>query len=150
MSHDDFEAAVAALVDTVEHGEKPSAWQAAIRITSLSNTAVLVRPDILMRAVKKCCFERRWSDIAEIVAAAATARVDASSAMRRLHAQMLLERGLTEEALVRLDTLLATRQLSPADRTQAFGHIGRIFAIVSSIEPRPEMRPVHRSSSDSR
>jgi hypothetical protein len=68
----------------------------------------------------------RWFDIAELLAGAAAARSDSHPSTRRLHAQMLLERGFTEEALVRLQAILALPDLPEFDRGQAYGHVGRI------------------------
>jgi S1-C subfamily serine protease len=80
-----------------------------------------------IKVIVKAAYVQRWFDMAELLAATAVQRIDATPATRRLHAQMLMERGFSEEALARLRGLLAGGGLPQWDGEEAAGHIGRIF-----------------------
>jgi S1-C subfamily serine protease len=116
------------LTNAAAAGDKNAAWQAAGRLASwLSDLRNPVDATAVYRVVWSGAAEYRWFDIAEVVSAAAAVRADAKPALRRLHAQMLMERGFTEEALSRLHRLLTEGKLSDRDRSQAIGHLGRIY-----------------------
>ena len=120
--------AARALVEAAAAGNRLVAWEAASRVIAhLANPATPAPPDRVRTLVWSGGAKYRWFDIAELIAATAAARPDATPGIRRLHAQMLLERGFTEEALARLHPLLHSRSLSPYHRGQAFGHVGRIY-----------------------
>jgi hypothetical protein len=53
----------------------------------------------LVKTIVRTASDWRWFDMAELLAATAARRIDVAPATRRLHAQMLMERGLSEEAL---------------------------------------------------
>jgi hypothetical protein len=116
------------LSQAAERGDKIGAWDAAGRLMGfLSDLRHVLHPDDIWRLVWSGAARHRWFDIAEVLAGAAAARVDAPPSVRRLHAQMLMERGYAEEALSRLHALLERGGLSAYDRGQAQGHIGRIY-----------------------
>ncbi|PWT82373.1 MAG: hypothetical protein C5B57_08785 [Blastocatellia bacterium] len=123
-----FEEASQALVDAAARCDRLAAWDAAGRLVSvISNPAHTASPESIFRVVWRGAATNRWFDIAELIAGTAGARTDAVPATRRLHAQMLMERGFTEEALSRLKNVLQNPALPPFDRSQALGHIGRIY-----------------------
>ena len=115
-----------ALAEAAARHDRVAAWEAAARLTSkFSDHSKSIEDHTVFQSVWKAA-KIRWFDIAEILAGAAAARPDASPANRRLHSQMLMERGFTEEALARLHSVIEISNLSEFDRGQAFGHIGRI------------------------
>src|SRR4051812_4260512 len=108
-------------------GDRAAAWGPAVRIMGwLSDDRNDADARLIQRIVRTAS-DRRWFEMAELLAATAARRIDAAPATRRLHAQMLMERGLSEEALSRLRSLLAQRSLPRFEREEAEGHIGRIF-----------------------
>jgi hypothetical protein len=142
-----------ALVDAASRHDRLGAWQAAARVVShLSDATNRVTPMMVQHLVWNGAAHHRWFDIAEVVAGAAAARPDALPSMRRLHAQMLMERGFTEEALSRLHALLTLSSLPDYDRGQAFGHIGRIykdrFIEAAEANDSPAARPLLRRAID--
>jgi hypothetical protein len=115
-----------ALGEAAARHDRVGAWEAAARLISqLSDHSRAGDDTAVYQTVWKAA-RNRWFDIAEVLAGAAAARPNASPASRRLHAQMLMERGFAEEALARLHSVLEISSLSEFDRGQAFGHIGRI------------------------
>jgi tetratricopeptide (TPR) repeat protein len=122
-----FEDEAARLTGAAAAGDRDTAWQAAARI--VPHLASLERP-INAAAVRHLVWAgagvNRWFDIAELLASAAAMRADATPEVRRLQAQMLMERGFADEALARLARLLADPALSPQERSEAAGHVGRI------------------------
>src|SRR5215510_8119854 len=91
-----------ALGEAAARHDRVAAWEAAARLISqFADHSRPVDDATVFQSVWKAA-KHRWFDIAEIMAGAAAARPDASPANRRLHTQMLMERGFTEEALVRL------------------------------------------------
>ena len=115
------------LTDAAERGDRAGAWQAAGRLLPLlSDLERPLNPLTVRHLVWSGGAIRRWFDIAELLAGAAALRADATPDLRRLHAHMLLERGFSQEALARLTALLSDPALSPKDRSEAVGHVGRI------------------------
>jgi hypothetical protein len=116
------------LTQAATQGDKIGAWDAAGRLIGwLSDLRNVFSPEELRKLVWDGAAKHRWFDIAEVLAGAAAARVDATPSVRRLHAQMLMERGYAEEALARLHALLEQGRVSGYERGQALGHIGRIY-----------------------
>ena len=68
------------------------------------------------RLLWQAAIQHRWFEIAELLACAMASRLGAPPALKRLHAQMLLERGFDDEALARLDDL---RRADDADRLRS-------------------------------
>ena len=108
-------------------GDKAAAWSAAVRVMGWLSDDRNEADAQLIQTIVKTASNRRWFDMAELLAATAVQRIDATPATRRLHAQMLMERGMSEEALARLRSLLAGRRLPRFDKEEAAGHVGRIF-----------------------
>ena len=108
-------------------GDKAAAWSAAVEVMGWLSDNRNDADAQLVKTIVKTASNRRWFDMAELLAATAVQRIDAVPATRRLHAQMLMERGLSEEALARLRALLAAGRLPRFDKEEAAGHIGRIF-----------------------
>jgi hypothetical protein len=116
-----------ALTEAASRHDRLAAWDAAGRLVShFSNAATHVSPEVVFGLVWSGAATNGWFDIAELLAGAAAARADAPPGAARLHAQMLMERGFSEEALSRLTRILATKLL-PYDEVEAYGHIGRIY-----------------------
>jgi tetratricopeptide (TPR) repeat protein len=116
-----------ALQESAEAGERLPAWRpAGEAVAWLSNIRNELTPSLVKSAVRAAA-NRRWFDMAEMIAAAAADRFDSTPGMRRLHAQMLLERGFSEEALSRLHALLRRSDLPLEEQREAEGHIGRIY-----------------------
>ena len=91
-----------ALVDAARRGDKAAAWKAAGGLLSwLGDISHSLSPETARRLVWKGAAVNRWFDIAELVAGAVASRIDATAGQRRLHAQMLMERGFPAEALAR-------------------------------------------------
>jgi len=137
-----FDDAGQVLADAAGRSDRVAAWDAAGRVVScISDPAIAIDANALFTLVWKGAVSHRWFDIAEIVSGAAAARTDAALGTRRLHAQMLMERGFTEEALSRLATILQNPALSDFDREQVYGHVGRIYkdrfvaAVTAGDEP---------------
>jgi S1-C subfamily serine protease len=119
--------ATAALRETGDSRDKRAAWQAAIDLLPwLSDIRHPVEPVEARRLLWQGAIQHRWFDIAELLASAMASRVGAPPALKRLHAQMLLERGFDDEALARLDDLRRDAALTDYDREQVLGHLGRI------------------------
>jgi hypothetical protein len=108
-------------------GERVAAWHAAIDLLAWLSDLRNEPDPPLIKSIVRTASDRRWFDMAELLAATAAGRIDATPGTRRLHVQMLMERGLSEEALSRLHSLLANPRLPVFDRGEAAGHIGRIF-----------------------
>src|SRR5688500_10168542 len=122
-----FDDDARALVDAAERRERVAAWEATGRLVSrLADQSSLPDPKTVFSLVWKGAAKHRWFDIAEVLSGSAAARPDAPPSTRRLHAQMLMERGYTEEALSRLQPLLGVADLTDFDLGEAYGHIGRI------------------------
>ncbi len=123
----EFEKAGVELTAAAERGDRAGAWQAVGRLLPLlSDLERPLNPPTVRHLVWSGGAVRRWFDIAELLAGAAALRADATSDVRRLHAQMLLERGFSDEALARLGALLIDPALSAKDRSEAVGHVGHI------------------------
>src|SRR5436190_23037856 len=116
----EFEQAAAA-------ADRVAAWGPAVRIMGWLSDDRNEADAKLVKKIVRTAADRRWFDMAELLAATAVRRIEGAPATRRLHAQMLMERGLSEEALSRLRSLLAQRNLPRFEREEAEGHIGRIF-----------------------
>jgi hypothetical protein len=115
------------LLDAAARRDRVVAWEATGRLVSrFSDQSTFLDPEKIFSLVWKGAAKYRWFDIAEVLSGTAAARPDAPPSTRRLHAQMLMERGYTEEALSRLQTLLGVRNLTDFDLGQAYGHIGRM------------------------
>lgn len=124
---DAFERLAEGLTKAAADGDRLAAWDAAGRIIArIADPSLALTPEQVKSLVWKGGAKYRWFDIAETIAGAAVQRGDAVGATRRLHAQMLMERGFSDEALARLHELLQKQLLSSADQSEAFGHIGRI------------------------
>jgi hypothetical protein len=122
-----LQTAASALLEAAGRRERLEAWQAAANLLpQLANLSNTVNPGFAFQLVWSAA-SNRWFDIAELLAAAVARRADAAPASRRLHAQMLMERGMDHEALARLRPLLTSGSLDAEDRSQALGHVGRIF-----------------------
>ena len=136
--------ATAALRDAGASCDKRAAWQAAIDLLPwLSDVRHPVEPDAARKLLWKAAIQHRWFEIAELLASAMASRLGAPPALKRLHAQMLLERGFDDEALARLEDLRSTGVLNDYDRAQAFGHLGRIHkdrfvAAIRATDPAAE------------
>jgi hypothetical protein len=123
-------------------GDRTAAWSAAVEVMGwLSDNRNVASVD-LIESIVTAASKRRWFDMAELLAATAVQRIDVLPATRRLHAQMLMERGLSEEALTRLRALLAGGSLPQLDGEEAAGHIGRIFKdrFLEAVAAREEAR----------
>lgn len=119
--------AAQALTEAAQRRDKVGAWQAAGQLLPwLGDLSHPLEPDAARRLVRSGAANNRWFDIAELLAGAVSARADATAGMRRLHAQMLMERGFQDEALARLEALRDDRSLADFDRGELFGHLGRI------------------------
>lgn len=115
------------LTNAAARRDKLAAWEAAGRVNGwLSDLRNTISDEMLRNLVWSGASFNRWFDLAEVIAAAAAQRADATPGMRRLHAQMLMERGFIEEALWRLEALLAGGGLTRYDYSQTLGHLGRI------------------------
>ena len=114
------------LTDGAARRDWLAAWDAAGRLLPLIADLRNTLPEDFRGLVWTGAINNRWFDIAELLAGAAASRADATLATRRLHAQMLMERGYYDEALVRLGRLLQRPELSQFDRKEAIGHVGRI------------------------
>jgi hypothetical protein len=136
--------ATAPLRDAGDRCDKHAAWQAAIDVLPwLSDVRHPVDPDEARRLLWQAAIQHRWFEIAELLASAMASRLGAPPALKRLHAQMLLERGFDDEALARLEDLRNADVLNDYDRAQAFGHLGRIHkdrfvAAVRASDPTAE------------
>ena len=136
--------ATAALRDAGANCDKRAAWQAAIDLVPwLSDVRHPIDPDAARRLLWDAVIQHRWFEIAELLASALASRLGAPPALKRLHAQMLLERGFDDEALARLEDLRSAGVLNEYDRAQAFGHLGRIHkdrfvAAVRATDPAAE------------
>src|SRR5688572_8504390 len=90
------------LNEAVREGDRLAAWDAAAQcISALSVASQPVDANAAFQLVWTPV-RRRWFDIAELLAGALAMRPDSTADARRLHAQMLLERGFYDEALARL------------------------------------------------
>ena len=119
--------ATAGLREAGASRDKRAAWQAAIDLLPwLSDIRHPVEPDEARSLLWQAAIQHRWFEIAELLASAMAARLGAPLALKRLHAQMLLERGFDDEALARLEELRRDPGLTDYDRAQALGHLGRI------------------------
>lgn len=115
------------LRQAVESGDRLAGWHAAGQLVSvLSDASTPVDQTTVFRLVWTAV-RRRWFDIAELLAAAVAARPDGTADARRLHAQMLLERGFYDEALARLQSLRNDPTLSRWGLEELFGNLGRIY-----------------------
>jgi hypothetical protein len=115
------------LRQAVESGDRLTGWHAAGQIVSaLSDASIPVDQTTAFRLVWTAV-RRRWFDMAELLAGAAAARSDGTADARRLHAQMLLERGFYDEALARLEILRNDPTLSRWGLGELFGNLGRIY-----------------------
>jgi hypothetical protein len=97
-------------------GDRTAAWTAAVKVMGWLSDNRNHADAQSIKTIVKTASNRRWFDMAELLAATAVQRIDAAPATRRLHAQMLMERGLSEEALARLRALLEGRRLPSFDR----------------------------------
>ena len=119
--------ATAALLEAGANRDKHAAWQAAIDLLPwLSDVRHPVDPVEARRLLWQAAIQHRWFEIAELLACAMASRLGAPPALKRLHAQMLLERGFDDEALARLDDLRRAADLTDYDRGEVLGHLGRI------------------------
>jgi len=119
--------ATAALREAGASRDKHAAWQAAIDLLPwLSDLRHPVEPVEARRLLWQAAIQHRWFEIAELLACAMASRLGAPPALKRLHAQMLLERGFDDEALARLDDLRRADDLTDYDRGEVLGHLGRI------------------------
>jgi S1-C subfamily serine protease len=115
------------LTEAAKRHDKVAAWQAVGQLLPwLGDLRNAVEPKAAFGLVRSGAANNRWFDIAELLAGAVSARADATAALRRLHAQMLMERGFQDEALARFETLRGDRSLTDFDRGELFGHLGRI------------------------
>jgi trypsin-like peptidase/tetratricopeptide repeat protein len=115
------------LTEAAKRGDRMAAWLAAGELVPiLADPERPPDPKTVRHLVWNGGAKYRWFDIAELLAGAAATRAGATPAVRRLHAQMLLERGFYDEALARIDALLRDPALSRKDRSEAAGHAGRI------------------------
>ena len=115
------------LNEAVESGDRLAGWHAAgLFISAASVASQPFDPRAAFRLVWTPV-RRRWFDIAELLAGALAMRPDATADTRRLHAQMLLERGYYDEALARLQSLRNDATLSRWGLEQLFGNLGRIY-----------------------
>lgn len=111
----------------VESADRLTGWQAAGKfVSTLSDASWPVDETAAFRLVWTAA-RSRWFDIAELLAGAVAARPNATADARRLHAQMLLERGFYDEAQARLQILRNDPTLSPWGLGELFGHLGRIY-----------------------
>ena len=111
----------------VDTGDRLAGWHVAGQfVSALSDVS---RPIDEMAAFRIVWMAAgcRWFDIAEILAGAVAIRPGATADARRLHAQMLLERGFYDEALARLRALRNDPTLSRWGLQELFGHLGRIY-----------------------
>jgi S1-C subfamily serine protease len=123
-----FAEAAKLFSDAAKAGDRLAAWDAVGRVVSaIADPAAPFTPQAVRSVVWSAAKDNRWFDMAEIISGAAALRPNAAPATCRLHAQMLMERGFTDEALARLQPLLAHPDLSFDDRMQALGHTGRVF-----------------------
>lgn len=119
--------AATALSEASERGDKLAAWRAGGELlTWLADLSHPIPPGAAWTLVWSNAARHRWFELAEVLAGAIAARADATPAMRRLHAQMLMERGFADEALARLAPLREDPALADFDRQQLLGHLGRI------------------------
>ncbi len=119
--------ATAALLEAGTSRDKHATWQAAIDLLPwLSDVRHPVEPLEARRLLWQAAIQHRWFEIAEVLACAMASRLGAPPALKRLHAQMLLERGFDDEALARLDDLRRAADLTDYDRGEVLGHLGRI------------------------
>jgi hypothetical protein len=115
------------LVDAAARGDKLAAWQAAAQLLGwLGDLGHPLDAAASYSLVWRGAARYRWFDMAELLAGAVASRADATPAQRRLHAQMLMERGFSEEALARLRRLQEDPALPDAERVELVGHLGRI------------------------
>jgi hypothetical protein len=122
-----FPDSARALTDAAQRRDRLAAWDAAGRLAPwLADLRNRVDRWDFHTFLWTSAIRNRWFDIAELLAAVVAGRPDASLSTRRLHAQMLLERGFYEEALERLGILLKRDDLEDFDRGEALGHVGRI------------------------
>jgi hypothetical protein len=141
-----FDDAGKVLIDAAGRSDRVAAWDAAGRVVScISDPAVAIDPRGVFSLVWIGAASHQWFDIAEIVSGAAASRTNADLGTRRLHAQMLMERGFTEEALSRLAAIRQNPALSAFDREQVFGHVGRIYKdrFVAAASAREESAAGH-------
>jgi hypothetical protein len=126
MAMSDFDDIQQLLKHAVETGDRLAGWQAAGRfVTAMSESTRTIDQKLAFPLVWAAA-RSRWFDIAEIIAGAVAGRPDGTADARRLHAQMLMERGFYDEALARLKTLRADPTLSAWGLGELFGHVGRI------------------------
>jgi S1-C subfamily serine protease len=120
--------AATALSEAAERGDRLGAWQAGGALLPwLADLSHPIAPGTARALVWSGAARHRWFDLAELIAGAIAARADATPDMRRLHAQMLMERGFADEALARLAPLRDDPGMSESDRGELFGHLGRIY-----------------------
>lgn len=116
------------LTAAMESGSRREAWAAVgDLLSSLSDPMRALDAAAISGLVLRLMARRRWFDMAEVLASAAASRSDATLGLRRLHAQMLMERGFYSEALERLERLRDHAQLDRFDRGELYGHLGRIY-----------------------
>jgi hypothetical protein len=130
-----------ALTEAAARHDRLRAWEATGRLVSLlSDPSSRVPHETIFQLVWSGAAAHRWFDLAELIAGAAAARPGAEPATRRLHAQMLMERGFTDEALSRLHGVLVMPGLRDFDRAEALGHIGRIHkdAVIAAADAGDE------------
>jgi len=122
-----WEEATAALRDAGAARDKHAAWQAAIDLMPwLADIRHPVEPVEARRLLWQAAIQHRWFEIAELLACGMASRLGAPLALKRLHAQMLMERGFDDEALARLEDLRRDGTLTDYDRGEVLGHLGRI------------------------
>src|SRR5438309_381114 len=101
---------------SVAAGDRLASWRAiGEAIAWLADLRNEAEPNFVRQVVRTPA-NQRWFDMAELLAGAAATRIDSTPGTRRLHAQMLMERGFSEEALSRLRSLLANPDLSLFDK----------------------------------
>ena len=92
-----FPDAALSLTDAASRGDLIAAWDSAVRLLPwLSDLRNQIDARSFHTLLWTGAINNRWFDIAELLAAAVAARADAPISIRRIHAQMLVERGYTE------------------------------------------------------
>ena len=119
--------AAEALTEAAQRHDRTAAWHAVGPIVSEWGRIGRPLPFTEVFELVWSAANNRWFDIAEVLAGAAAGRADATPDVCRLHAQMMMERGFTGEALLRLESLLQNARLSEFDQREARGHLGRIY-----------------------
>ncbi len=116
-----------ALLEAARQRDRRAAWAAVADLLPwLADLRRSVPPAAVFHLTWAGGAVNRWFDIAELISGTAAARADAAPGTRRLHAQMLMERGFDDEALSRLEPLRHDATLPAAERQQVFGQLGRI------------------------